>query len=139
MSEDVRETVAEDATLDRAEAILADDASTGADRKRLAEVEALGERIVEAIKTCYDPEIPVNIYELGLIYKVDVEDDDTVLVDMTLTSPHCPVAETLPVEVKDKIKAVEGVRDCEINLVWDPPWHPSMMSEEAQLELGMIY
>jgi FeS assembly SUF system protein len=137
MSEDVRETVAEDATLDRAEAILADDA--GADRGRLAEVEALGERIVEAIKTCYDPEIPVNIYELGLIYKVDVEDDDTVLVDMTLTSPNCPVAETLPVEVKDKIKAVEGVRDCEINLVWDPPWHPSMMSEEAQLELGMIY
>jgi FeS assembly SUF system protein len=138
MSEDVRETVAEDATLDRAEAILADD-DAGADRGRLAEVEALGERIVEAIKTCYDPEIPVNIYELGLIYKVDVEDDDTVLVDMTLTSPNCPVAETLPVEVKDKIKAVEGVRDCEINLVWDPPWHPSMMSEEAQLELGMIY
>ena len=140
MSEDVRESaVAEDATLDRAEAILADDAGAGADRERLAEVEALGERIVDAIKTCYDPEIPVNIYELGLIYKVDDEDDDTVLVDMTLTSPNCPVAETLPTEVRDKIRAVEGVRDCEINLVWDPPWQPGMMSEEAQLELGMIY
>ena len=138
-SEDVRETAAEDATLDRAEAILADEPGAGADRERLAEVEALGERIVEAIKTCYDPEIPVNIYELGLIYKVDVEDDNTVLVDMTLTSPHCPVAESLPIEVRDKVKGVEGVKDCEVNLVWDPPWHPSMMSEEAQLELGMIY
>jgi FeS assembly SUF system protein len=139
MSEDVRETAADDATLERAEAILSDDAGSGADRARLAEVEALGERIVEAIKTCYDPEIPVNIYELGLIYKVDVEDDNTVLVDMTLTSPHCPVAESLPVEVRDKVRGVEGVKDCEVNLVWDPPWHPSMMSEEAQLELGMIY
>lgn len=124
------------ATLDRAEAILGGD---DADRARAEAVSALGERIVEAIKTCYDPEIPVNIYELGLIYKVDVEDDDTVLVDMTLTSPNCPVAESLPIDVQDKIKAVEGVKDCQINLVWEPSWHPSMMSEEAQLELGMIY
>lgn len=127
---------AEAATLDRAEAILGGD---DADRARAEAVSALGERIVEAIKTCYDPEIPVNIYELGLIYKVDVEDDDTVLVDMTLTSPNCPVAESLPIDVQDKIKAVEGVKDCQINLVWEPSWHPSMMSEEAQLELGMIY
>jgi FeS assembly SUF system protein len=124
--------------LDRAEAILADD-DTAAQRARNAEVEVLGEKIVEAIRSCYDPEIPVNIYELGLIYKVDVEDDNKVLVDMTLTSPHCPVAESLPIEVQDKIKGVEGVSDCEVNIVWDPPWHPSMMSEEAQLELGMIY
>ena len=125
--------------LDRADALLADDPATAAERARTAEVNELGEKIVDALKTCYDPEIPVNIYELGLIYKVDVEDDNKVLVDMTLTSPNCPVAESLPIEVQDKVKGVEGVAGCEVNLVWDPPWHPSMMSEEAQLELGMIY
>ena len=126
------------ADLDRAEAMLADD-QTAAERARSAEVTALGEKIVDAIRTCYDPEIPVNIYELGLIYKVDFEDDNKVPVDMTWTSPHCPVAESLPIEVQDKVKGVDGVSDCEVNIVWDPPWHPSMMSEEAQLELGMIY
>jgi FeS assembly SUF system protein len=131
--------LADDATLERAEAILAEDAGSQAERERQAEVNELGEKIVEAIKTCYDPEIPVNIYELGLIYKVDVEDDNTVIVDMTLTSPNCPVAETLPNEVADKIRSVDGVKDCRIELVWDPPWNPSLMSEEAQLELGMIY
>ena len=131
--------LADDATLERAEAILAEDAGSQAERERQAEVNELGEKIVEAIKTCYDPEIPINIYELGLIYKVDVEDDNTVIVDMTLTSPNCPVAETLPNEVADKIRAVDGVKDCRIELVWDPPWNPSLMSEEAQLELGMIY
>jgi FeS assembly SUF system protein len=125
--------------LGRADALLADDPATAAERARTAEVNELGEKIVDALKTCYDPEIPVNIYELGLIYKVDVEDDNKVLVDMTLTSPNCPVAESLPIEVQDKVKGVEGVAGCEVNLVWDPPWHPSMMSEEAQLELGMIY
>jgi FeS assembly SUF system protein len=125
--------------LDRADALLADDPATAAERARTAEVNELGEKIVDALKTCYDPEIPVNIYELGLIYKVDVEDDNRVLVDMTLTSPNCPVAESLPIEVQDKVKGVEGVAGCEVILVWDPPWHPSMMSEEAQLELGMIY
>lgn len=128
----------QEGAVDRAAAIIeADD--NEADKARLAEVEELGGRIVEALKTIYDPEIPVNIYELGLIYKVDVEDDNTVLVDMTLTSPHCPVAETLPGEVGDKVKAVDGVKDCRVSIVWDPPWHPSMMTEEAQLELGMIY
>jgi FeS assembly SUF system protein len=135
----VAEGMTADAALDRADAILAGDAGDQADRQRRAHVEALGERVIEAVKTCYDPEIPVNIYELGLIYKIDIDDDDVVHVDMTLTSPHCPVAESLPIEVQDKVKAVEGVKDCEINLVWDPPWHPSMMTEEAQLELGMIY
>ena len=125
--------------LDRADALLADDPATAAERARTAEVNELGEKIVDALKTCYDPEIPVNIYELGLIYKVDVEDDNKVLVDMTLTSPNCPVAESLPIEVQDKVKGVEGVAGCEVNLVWEPSWHPSMMSEEAQLELGMIY
>ena len=135
----VAEGTAADAALDRADAILADDAGDQADRQRRARVEVLGAGVIEAIKTCYDPEIPVNIYELGLIYKIDVDDDDVVHVDMTLTSPNCPVAESLPIDVQDKVKAVDGVKDCEINLVWDPPWHPSMMTEEAQLELGMIY
>jgi FeS assembly SUF system protein len=133
------ETAASDATLARAEAILADDQDTSAERDRLAEVGVLGEQIVEALKTVYDPEIPVNIYELGLVYKVDIEDDDKVLVEMTLTSPHCPVAESLPAEVEQKVAAVEGVNGCEVKIVWDPPWHPSMMTEDAQLELGMIY
>lgn len=127
-----------DAALDRAAAFLAADESKPSP-ERLAEVEALGDKIVEAIKTCYDPEIPVNIYELGLIYKIDVEDDNTVMVDMTLTSPHCPVAESLPNEVADKVKTVDGVRDCTVTIVWEPTWTPSMMSEDAQLELGMFY
>jgi FeS assembly SUF system protein len=125
--------------LARAEAILAEDPETQAMRDRRAEVEALGERIIEALRTVYDPEIPVNIYELGLVYKVDVEDANKVLIEMTLTSPHCPVAETLPGEVEHKVATVEGVNGCEVKIVWDPPWNPSMMTEEAQLELGMIY
>ncbi|MDX6750295.1 SUF system Fe-S cluster assembly protein [Geminicoccaceae bacterium 1502E] len=130
--------MSQEGAVDRAAAIIeADDQQV--DKARLAEVQELGERIVEALKTIYDPEIPVNIYELGLIYKVDVEDDNTVLVDMTLTSPNCPVAETLPGEVESKVRAVEGAKECRVSIVWDPPWHPSMMTEEAQLELGMIY
>jgi FeS assembly SUF system protein len=127
-----------DAGLDRAEAFIKEDEHQ-AERDRLHYVGQLGERIVAQLKTVYDPEIPVDIYELGLVYKIDVEDDDAVVVEMTLTSPHCPVAESLPVEVEEKVKAVEGVKDCQVRIVWDPPWHPSMMSEEAQLELGMIY
>lgn len=128
-----------DPGLMRAEAILADDHEQRTARDRQAEVETLGERIVEALKTVYDPEIPVNIYELGLVYKVDVEDDNKVLIEMTLTSPHCPVAESLPTEVEHKVAATGGVNGCEVKIVWDPPWNPSMMTEEAQLELGMIY
>ena len=122
--------------LDRAAAFLDGD---GAERERQAEVDALGERIIEALKAVYDPEIPVNIYELGLIYRVDVEDDNAVKIEMTLTSPGCPVAGTLPGEVEEKVRAVEGVKDAEVEVVWDPPWNPSMMTEEAQLELGIMY
>ena len=130
---------ADNPALERADSILAEDSAERTERDRLAEVGRLGEKIVEALKTVYDPEIPVNIYELGLVYKVDVEDDNKVVIDMTLTSPHCPVAETLPGEVEQKVAAVEGVAGCEVKIVWDPPWNPSMMTEEAQLELGMIY
>ena len=100
---------------------------------------AIYEAVIDALKGIYDPEIPVNIYELGLIYKIDVHDDNAVTLDMTLTSPNCPVAESLPGEVQNRIEDVPGVGNCEVRIVWDPPWHPSMMTEEAQLELGLIY
>jgi FeS assembly SUF system protein len=94
--------------------------------------------IVEALKTIYDPEIPVDIYELGLIYDVAVDDDGDAVVTMTLTTPHCPVAESMPGEVELRVLSVTGVRDAEVKLVWDPPWDPSKMSDEARLELGML-
>ena len=93
--------------------------------------------VVEMIKTVYDPEIPIDIYELGLIYEVDVRPESSVYIKMTLTSPMCPVAETLPPEVEEKVRMVEGVADVTLELVWDPPWHPDMMSEAAKLELNM--
>jgi len=94
--------------------------------------------VIEALKEIYDPEIPVNIYDLGLIYGVDVTPDNHVLVTMTLTTPHCPVAESMPGEVEMRVGAVPGVGDAEVNLVWDPPWDPQKMSDEAKLELGML-
>jgi FeS assembly SUF system protein len=94
--------------------------------------------IVEAVKTIFDPEIPVNIYELGLIYDIDIQEGGVVQVKMTLTSPGCPVAGSLPGEVKDKIQGVPGVTSVDVELVWDPAWNPSMMSEAARLTLGMF-
>jgi FeS assembly SUF system protein len=99
---------------------------------------AVGERIVEQLKTVYDPEIPVDIYELGLIYDVDISEDGDAVITMTLTTPHCPVAESLPNEVELRVMSVPGIRDAVVNLVWDPPWDPSKMSDEARLELGML-
>jgi FeS assembly SUF system protein len=98
----------------------------------------LYEGIVTALKEIFDPEIPVNIYDLGLIYGVEVTDDGAATVIMTLTTPHCPVAESMPAEVEMRVCAVPGVRDCEVNLVWDPPWDMAKMSDEAKLELGML-
>ncbi len=103
----------------------------------MASAEEIKERVVEMIHTVYDPEIPVDIYELGLIYEVESDDSGEVRIVMTLTSPMCPVAETLPPEVEAKARAVEGVTDVMLDLVWEPPWTPSMMSEAAKLELGM--
>ena len=94
-------------------------------------------RVIEKIKQIYDPEIPVNIYELGLIYKIEVDDKNKVNIDMTLTSPNCPVAESLPNEVKEGIKKVEGVSEVNLNLVWEPPWDKDKMSEAAKLELNL--
>jgi FeS assembly SUF system protein len=99
---------------------------------------ALYEGVIDALKEIYDPEIPVNIYELGLIYGVDIDDDGGVAITMTLTTPHCPVAESMPGEVELRVGAVPGVRDVEVNLVWDPPWDMAKMSDEAKLELGML-
>ncbi|MBH5321459.1 SUF system Fe-S cluster assembly protein [Aurantiacibacter sediminis] len=98
----------------------------------------LHQTVIDALKDIYDPEIPVNIYDLGLIYNVEVSDDSDVVVTMTLTTPHCPVAETMPNEIEMRVMGLPGVRDAEVVVTWDPPWDPSKMSDEARLELGML-
>ncbi len=98
----------------------------------------LEEAIVGVLKTVYDPEIPVDIYALGLIYNIDIDDEWNVKIDMTLTAPNCPVADSILMEVKDKISFIQSVKSAEVNLTFDPPWDKSMMSEEAQLELGFL-
>ena len=101
-------------------------------------VENIGDKIVNVLKSIYDPEIPVDIYELGLIYDVMVSDENDVKILMTLTSPNCPVAETLPVEIEEKVKTLEEVRNAEVEITFDPTWTQDMMSEEAKLELGFL-
>jgi FeS assembly SUF system protein len=103
-----------------------------------AEIIALENKIIEMLKTIYDPEIPVDIFELGLIYEVRIDDEKNVAIEMTLTSPNCPVAESLPKEVEDKVASVESVKSAAVNIVFDPPWDKDMMSEEAKLELGFL-
>jgi FeS assembly SUF system protein len=103
-----------------------------------ADTQELGEKIVIVLKTIYDPEIPVDIYELGLIYDVLVNEENEVKILMTLTSPNCPVAETLPVEVEEKVKSLDMVKDAEVEITFDPPWTQDLMSEEAKLELGLL-
>lgn len=98
----------------------------------------LGEKIVQVLKSIYDPEIPVDIYELGLIYDVFVNENNDVKILMTLTSPNCPVAETLPVEVEEKVKSLDAVKDAVVEITFDPPWTQDLMSEEAKLELGLL-
>ncbi|MBI35161.1 MAG: FeS assembly SUF system protein [Flavobacteriales bacterium] len=103
-----------------------------------SEKKNLEEHIVLVIKTIYDPEIPVDIYELGLIYEIKIDDEANVEIEMTLTSPNCPAAETLPAEVETKVKGMELVKNCKVEIVFEPTWDRHMMSEEAQIELGMI-
>ncbi len=98
----------------------------------------LGDNVVKTLKTIYDPEIPVDIYELGLIYDVMVNEDNEVKILMTLTSPNCPVAETLPREVEEKVAKIDTIKSCEVEITFDPPWSKDLMSEEAKLELGML-
>jgi FeS assembly SUF system protein len=102
------------------------------------QIREIGDKIIEVIKTIYDPEIPVDIYELGLIYDVFVNENNEVKILMTLTSPNCPVAETLPVEVEEKVKTLEEIKDAEVEITFDPTWTQDMMSEEAKLELGFL-
>ena len=99
--------------------------------------QALREKIIEALKTCYDPEIPIDIWELGLIYDIDIAADNEVTITMTLTTPHCPAAETLPVDVEKKAAGVDGVASVKIDITWEPAWTPQMMSEAARLELNL--
>ena len=108
------------------------------DETTTVDTSELGEKIVKVLKTIYDPEIPVDIYELGLIYDVLVNEDNEVRILMTLTSPNCPVAETLPVEVEEKVKSLDMVKDAEVEITFDPPWTQDLMSEEAKLELGLL-
>ncbi len=102
------------------------------------DTKALEGAIVEALQTVYDPEIPVSIYELGLIYDIAIDGDAQVVITMTLTAPGCPVADILPVEIEEKVRAVPGVAEARVEITWDPPWRPDMMSEAARLELGMF-
>ena len=101
-------------------------------------LQSVGEQVIQQLKTVYDPEIPVDIFELGLIYRVAIQDDGATHIKMTLTSPMCPAAEELPPEVETKTRSVEGITSVTLDLVWDPPWSPAMMSEAARLELGML-
>jgi FeS assembly SUF system protein len=101
-------------------------------------MEKLRDKVIEALRTCYDPEIPVNIYDLGLIYELDVERSGAVSIRMTLTAPGCPVAGSLPGEVERKVREVPGVKDAKVELVWDPPWDMSRLSEAARIQLGMM-
>ncbi len=104
----------------------------------MLDADKLREQVIECLQTIYDPEIPVNIYELGLIYRVDILPINNVQITMTLTAPSCPAAQTIPVEVDQKVRQVEGVNDVHVAVTWDPPWDKSMMSEAAQLELGFL-
>jgi FeS assembly SUF system protein len=104
----------------------------------MMDTDVLRDKVVDVIKTIFDPEIPVNIYDLGLIYRVDILPINNVQITMTLTAPSCPAAQSLPIEVDQKVREVEGVNDVHVQVTWDPPWDKSMMSEEAQLELGWL-
>ena len=119
-----------------------DDASLNAETTARAlsqaELDQLTDQLIEKLKTVFDPEIPVDIYELGLIYKVDVSEDRDVAIEMTLTAPGCPVAGEMPDWVRDAVLKVDGIKSCAVNLVFDPPWDPSRMSDEAKLQLNMF-
>jgi len=105
---------------------------------RLADLESIRDEVIEALRTVFDPELPVNLYDPGLIYTVDVSDTGFVAIQMTLTSPGCPEAQTLPLEVESRLMRVPGVSGAQVTVVWEPPWNPMLMSEAAKLELGMI-
>jgi len=137
-SEVATEMIASAETVETPAASSASSASVGGNPDASDDPVRIRDRIIAVLKTVYDPEIPVDIYELGLVYGVEVTDDAEVHVTMTLTTPMCPVAETLPPEVEDKIRNVMGVKDVTLDLVWDPPWSIEMMSDAARLELNLM-
>ncbi len=117
------------------------DRPAGAEKNDTSEAGAskdLKSKVIEVLETCFDPEIPVNIYELGLIYDIDIDDSAAVAIQMTLTSPACPVAGSLPPEVENKVKRIEGVSSAKVEVIWEPPWTPEKMTEAARLQLGMF-
>lgn len=116
---------------------MPEEVKTTTEEIKTADKAELNNAIVEALKSCYDPEIPVNIYELGLIYAINIDDEAKVEIEMTLTSPACPVAGSLPPEVEGRVKAIPGVGSCNVKVVWDPPWGMHLMSEEAKLQLNL--
>ncbi len=117
--------------MEQRETVAAEESST-------VSVAIKREQVIDMLRTCYDPEIPVDVYELGLVYDVEVSDSFAVVIRMTLTSPACPVAGSLPPEIEEKVRRVPGVSSCVVEVVWDPPWTPAMMSEAARLELNMF-
>jgi len=127
----------EEPKIDNAEAGATADATERPSAIPAEEMARLTDEIIGALKTVYDPEIPADIYELGLIYKVDIDDDRAVKIDMTLTTPNCPAAAELPGMVENAVASVPGVREAKVNIVWDPPWDPSRMSDEARTALNM--
>jgi FeS assembly SUF system protein len=137
---DLAPDLAQDTLTPAEDAAPSGETAPGADVSTLPqeELDRLTAALIERLKTVYDPEIPVDIYELGLIYRVDISDNRDVLVDMTLTAPGCPVAGDMPGWVQDAVEGVEGVRACTVNLTFDPPWDPSRMSDEAKLQLNMF-
>jgi FeS assembly SUF system protein len=141
MMDDVRQPEVEDVAPAGANTAGDAAAPASAEEKPSAipadEMARLTDEIVAALKTVYDPEIPADIYELGLIYKVDIDDDRVVAIDMTLTTPNCPSAAELPSQVENAVAGVPGVREAKVNIVWDPPWDPSRMSDEARTVLDM--
>jgi FeS assembly SUF system protein len=116
---------------------MSDDSKLHTEEIKKVDKAELNNAVVEALKSCYDPEIPVNIYELGLIYAINIDDEGKVDIEMTLTSPACPVAGSLPPEVENKVRGIPGAADCRVRVVWDPPWGMHMMSEEAKLQLNL--
>jgi FeS assembly SUF system protein len=138
MSEEMTTDVTPDATQKNADRDVIDVAPANLEKPTNADIERVTAEVISQIKTVYDPEIPVDIYELGLIYKVELEDDWTLKVDMTLTAPGCPVAGEMPIWVQEACIMIDGVRKVEVDMVFDPPWTPDLMSDEARLELNMF-
>jgi FeS assembly SUF system protein len=140
MSDDMTDDINKAATetvAEKAPEILEPNAAVSGSGLPQAELNRLTDDIIAGLKTVFDPEIPADIYELGLIYKIDIADDRSVKVDMSLTSPNCPAAQELPINVENAVSSVAGVKDAKVTVVWDPPWDPSRMSDEARLVLNM--